>query len=89
MNVAKIKKWRTSLVVQCLRIRAFNGAGGWGQVQSVTEELIPQTVMWCGQKLRKKKRHRLLRRSRSYNTMLPMQGAQVPNPGQLTRSHML
>jgi len=37
---------------------------------------------------KKKKRQRLFRRSRSYNSMLPMQGAQVPNPGQLTRSHM-
>ena len=87
MIVAKIQKWRTSLVVQWLRIRASNGAGGWGQVQSPAEELTPQSVMWCGQKLKIKK-DRLLRRSRSYNSMLPMQGVQVPNHGQVTRSHM-
>jgi len=55
MNAAKIKKWRTSLVVQWLIIHASNGAGGWGQVQYAAEELRLQSVMWCGQKLKKEK----------------------------------
>ena len=55
MNVAKIKKWRTSWVIQCLRIRAFNGAGGWGSICDWGTNTPECHVVWPKIKKKKKK----------------------------------